>query len=330
MEDGRLVSRHNANMNVLVLGCGSIGRRHIHNLVNFNEIKRIFVYTKSKDCFNTLDNSSRKIEAVKSIAGVSADFALICNQTKKHLKDAINLAQRGLHIFIEKPLSVNLNNVSKLEKIVSRKKIKFAVGYNLRFLKALEYIKTKLAAGDIGDLYFARIEVGQYLPDWRKSIDYRKSYSAKRKEGGGVALDLSHEIDYMRYLFGDPVDWMVINTRVSKLKIDSDDIFEGLYRYGNNFVCSVHLDYLEPQKRRQLRIVGSAGVILLDLVKAEIKIQKPGRKEKVLKGGKYFDLNRTYVDELVDFMASIKTKKSPRVTINDGIKALELLRKNNV
>lgn len=317
-------------MNVLVLGCGSIARRHIHNLVKFKIIKRIFVYTKSRDCFNALDNSSQKIEAIKSVQAVTADFALICNQTNKHLNDAIILAKRGVNIFVEKPLSMNLNNVSRLKRIVDRKKIQFAVGYNLRFLKAIEYVKARLAVRDIGDLYFARIEVGQYLPDWRKAIDYRKSYSAKRSRGGGVALDLSHEIDYMRYLFGDPVDWRIINTRVSKLKIDSDDIFEGIYRYRNNFVCSVHMDYLEPKKRRQVRIVGSKGVITLDLVKSEIKIEKLNKKEEVLKGDKYFDLNRTYVDELKDFITSVKTKRTVRIGIYDGIRSLELLQERNV
>ncbi|MHB8155170.1 MAG: Gfo/Idh/MocA family protein [Candidatus Omnitrophota bacterium] len=317
-------------MNVLVLGCGSIARRHIHNLVKFNEIKRIFVYTKSRDCFDLLDNSSQKIEAIKSVQAVTADFALICNQTNKHLNDAIKLAKRGMNIFTEKPLSMNLNNVFQLKRIVDRRKIKFAVGYNFRFFKAIEYVKAKLAAGEIGDLYFARIQVGQYLPDWRKAIDYRKSYSAKRKEGGGVALDLSHEIDYMRYLFGDPVDQRIINIRVSKLKIDSDDVFEGVYLYKNNFVCSVHMDYLEPQKRRQLRIVGSRGVIELDFVKAQIKIEKPNSKEKLIGADKYFNLDRTYVDELKDFITSIKTKRNPRVTIDDGIRVLELLREKNV
>lgn len=317
-------------MNALVLGCGSIGKRHIQNLVKFDKVKRVFVYTKSKDCFNALDNSSGKIELLKSINAIIPDFALICNETHKHLGNAISLAKRGINIFVEKPLSRSLNNILELKRIVERKKIKFAVGYNLRFLGAIKFVRERLVAKDIGDLYFARIEVGQYLPDWRKSVDYRKSYSARRKKGGGVQLDLSHEIDYMRYFFGDPVAWKVIKTRVSGLEIDSDDIFEGVYRYRNNFICSVHMDYLQAQKKRQIRIVGSQGVITCDLVKMEIRIEKRGKKVCVINDKKYFDINNTYSDELKDFIAAIKFGSRPRCGIEDGIKVLKLIQDKNV
>jgi len=317
-------------MNVLVVGCGSIGRRHIHNLVKLGKVERVFVYTKSKDCFNALDNSSGKIEALKSLDTITPDFALICTQTHKHLGLAISLAKRGVDLFIEKPLAKSLGDALELKRIAARKKIRVAVGYNLRFLGAVKFVKDKLAAKDIGDLYFARIEVGQYLPDWRKSSDYRRSYSASRKKGGGVSLDLSHEIDYMRYLFGDPIEWKVMKARVSGLEIDSDDIFEGIYRYINNFVCSVHMDYLQPKKRRLTRIVGSKGVIILDLARMEIRIEKTGKKGSVIKEAKYFDLDKTYKDELKDFIVSAESGRAPRVTIDDGIKAVELIQDKNV
>ncbi len=317
-------------MNVLVVGCGSIGKRHIHNLVKFDKVKRVFVYTRSKDCFDALDMSSGKILPVTNLEGISPDFAVICNETHKHLDTAISLAKKGVHLFIEKPLSYNLTNTENLRNIAAKKNIKVAIGYNLRFLRAVGFIKEKIEKKYIGNLYFARFEVGQYLPDWRKFVDYRKSYSASSKKGGGVFLDLSHEIDYMRYLFGDPIDWKVIKTRVSGLEIDSDDIFEGIYRYRNNFVCSVHMDYLEPQKRRFARIVGSKGVITLDLAKMQIRVERAGKKELVVRKTSYFDLNKTYIDELKDFIVSIETGRNPCITIQDGIKALKLIREKNV
>lgn len=319
-----LVAVNKADMNVLVLGCGSIARRHIHNLVKFNDIRRVFVYTKSKDCFNALDNSSNKIKGVKSIPAVNADLALICNQTNRHLASAIMLAESGVNIFVEKPLSMDLGNVFKLKMIVARKKIKFAVGYNLRFLKAIEYVKSRLSAGDIGDLYFARIEVGQYLPDWRKTVDYRNSYSAKRSQGGGVALDLSHEIDYMRYLFGDPRSWELAKTKVSNLKIDSEDIFEGVYKY-DKFICQVHLDYLQKEKKRIIKIEGSRGMLMCDLINKEIIIEANGRKE-VISDKRLFDLDRTYIDEISGFIKSIKKGRNFIATFDDGLKVLKLIK----
>ena len=85
----------------------------------------------------------------------------------------------------------------------------------MRFLGAVRHIKEQLAKNLLGDIYFAQIEAGQYLPLWRER-DYTESYSAHKSKGGGVALDLSHEIDYMRYLFGNPCSWKVFKTKVSK------------------------------------------------------------------------------------------------------------------
>lgn len=312
-------------MKILVVGCGSIGRRHIHNLVEFSTVKRIFVYTKSKACFDALDNRSEKIAPAVNIEGVDVDFAVICNETYKHLDVSIPLAKRGISLFIEKPLSHNLVNTNKLKSIAVTNKISIALGYNFRFLKVMGLIKERLKKAEIGDLYFARLEVGQYLPDWRKNRDYRNCYSASSKRGGGVSLDLSHEIDYMRYLFGDPVEYKFIKTKVSSLEIDSDDVFEGIYRYKDNFLCSMHMDYLQHGKKRQMFILGSKGSLTCDFVKMHLVIQRSGKKDKVISGMKYFDLNKTYIDEMKDFIGTLKGGSLPRCSINDGIKAIELI-----
>lgn len=317
-------------MDVVVVGCGSIGRRHIYNLVKFDKVKRVFVFTKNKDCFDALDNSSGKISPVTSIGGICADFAVICNETYKHLDASIPLAKKGVDLFIEKPLSHNLTNTGSLRKIAAKNNIKVGIGYNMRFLGAIRLIKERLAKKDIGDLYFARLEVGQYLPYWRKAGDYRKSYSASLKKGGGVSLDLSHEIDYMRYLFGDPVEYKFMKARVSNLEIDAEDVFEGIYRYKDNFLCSVHMDYLERQKKRQMRILGSKGLITCDFVKMYIRIEKIGRKGLLIRDRKYFDLDKTYNEEIKDFMFTLGSNRLPRCGIDDGIRAVELTQVKHV
>ena len=315
-------------MKILVVGCGSIGRRHINNLVKRDDIESVFVYTKFQNCLEVLDNTRGKIRIVEDLGNIQAEFALICNETHKHVDTAILLAERGIDLFIEKPLSHNLEKLNKLKEIVRRRKIKLTVGYNLRFLGAIKYIKELLAEKIVGEPYFARLEVGQYLPQWRKGRDYRESYSASRTRGGGVALDLSHEIDYMRYLFGDPVRWKVIKTKVSELEIDSDDIFEGLYLYDNNFICSVHLDYLQRDKKRKIHIIGSRGSLDCDLVKKEIRITKEEGRESAITDSEYFNIDRTYIEEINHFIDSLKNDSSLEVTLDDGIRVLELLEEN--
>jgi len=316
-------------MKVLVVGCGSIGRRHVNNLLKLDNIENILIYTKHCPENLTTEDKKEKIVIINSLRDAEVDSAIISNETYKHIETAIFLAEKGINLFIEKPLSHNLKKVDRLRDVVKRKKIKAFIGYNLRFLGAIEYIKDQLSKGILGNLYFAKIEVGQNLSQWRPDRDYRNSYSSSREKGGGVALDLSHEIDYMRYLFGDPCYWKVIRTKVSGLEIDSDDIFEGVYVYDNNFVCNVHMDYLQLDKKRDIRIVGSEGTLVCDFVKKNIRVNR-NNKEETVNDASLFDINKTYENELIHFMASIENDTEPKVTLDDGIKALKLLEDGNV
>jgi len=315
-------------MKVLVVGCGASGRRHINNLAAIDRIKSISVFTGNKDCLKEV-NRKDKVIITESLTNTDADFAVIANDTYKHIDTAIPLAERGIHLFIEKPLSHNLNKTNELRDIARKKKIKIFIGYNLRFLGAMKYIREKLSEGLLGRLYFAKIEVGQYLPDWRPSRDYRNSYSASAVRGGGVALDLSHEVDYMRHLFGDPARWSVVKAKVSNLEIDSDDVFEGIYKYGNNFICTIHLDYLLKEKKREIQIIGSGGVLHCDFIRKTISIRK-NDEETVQNEEAMFDINKTYADELNHFVEVIEKDLEPDIGLEDGIQVLRLLENVNV
>lgn len=315
-------------MKVLLVGCGSVGRRHLRNLIALNQVKKIFVYSKVKNCLNDLSDK-QKVSIVSSLGNVQVDLAIIANETYKHVGTAIILAKKKIHLFIEKPLSHHLSTkLGLLSKIVSRNKLKLSVGYNLRFLGAIKLIKTILSQHILGDIYFVKIEVGQYLPSWRSGRDYWACYSASKRRGGGVALDLSHEIDYMRYLFGDPHSFKAVKTKVSDLKIDSDDIFEGIYVY-DRFICSVHMDYLQKGKKRIIRIEASKGSLVCDLISKKIIIEINDKK-KIIADKKLFDLDRTYIQEILSFTRSIENDHKPEVTFEDGVKALELIEAKHV
>ena len=315
-------------MIALVVGYGSIGQRHVRNLLKINTIEKIVVCTKNISCENAFKNN-KKVEVVIFLKNINADFAIVANETYKHVDTALHLAGEGIHLLVEKPLSHNLNKTNELREIAQKKKIKIFVGYNLRYLGAMKYIKDRLSEKIIGDLYFAKIEVGQFLPSWRSDRDYRNSYSASEAKGGGVALDLSHELDYMRYLFGEPCNWKVMKARVSKLEIDSEDIFEGIYRYDNNFICNVHMDYLQKDKKREIRIVGSEGMLNCDLIGKSIRIIRDD-KETITSDDCMFDFDKTYSDELNHFIGTIQGKTAPSATVEDGIMALKLLEDKGV
>ncbi|MFH2047115.1 MAG: Gfo/Idh/MocA family oxidoreductase [Pseudomonadota bacterium] len=317
-------------MKVLVVGYGSIGRRHILNLSNIDTIEEIIVYTKIKGGFeNTCEKKISFIDASIMDLGTvidrnKVDFAIIANETYKHIDAAIILAKRKIPLFIEKPLSLNLEKVDFLKEIVQKNQTKVFVAYNLRFLPAIQYLKDQITQKVLGNLYFVQIEVGQYLPYWRSNVNYTNSYSANAEFGGGVALDLSHEVDYMRFLFGEPFLWKTLKSKASELDINSEDIFEGIYQYEHGFVCHVHMDYLQSKAKRKIRIVGSKGEILCDFIEKLIDIHIPDREIRLTEEN-MFKMEDTYKVELQHFIETLKSNMTTAISIDDGIKVLELL-----
>lgn len=318
-----MVTAAGSGLRVLVVGCGSIGKRHLAYLTTLEGIDGISVFTGNSRCLEGFE-PDRRIRAIASLDDAMADIAVIANETNKHAETAVSLARRGMHLFIEKPVAVSAEQAEAMMIDVAGTGVKVHVGYNLRFLGIMDRMRTLLAGKALGTPYFARIEAGQYLPDWRPGTDYQSSYSASAARGGGVALDLSHEIDYMRYLFGDPVSWQVARSRVSGLTVDSDDMFDGLYRYAGDFVCSVHLDYLQRTKKRKIRIAGSQGELVCDLVARRMTLTTQGR-ETIVDDESLFDVAGTYPVELRQFLRVVTEGATPRATMEDGVRALRLI-----
>ncbi|MBU4491742.1 MAG: Gfo/Idh/MocA family oxidoreductase [Euryarchaeota archaeon] len=324
-------------MNVIVIGYGSIGKRHVDNLLKLRQIGQVIVCSNHLDSFQN-HPEKEKLKLVRSLeelspmisSGRQFDFAIIANETYKHVETANTIAESGIHLFIEKPISDSVTKAISLKKIAEKSNIKIFVAYNFRFLGAIQYVKNQISSGVIGSLYFAEIEVGQYLPSWRPLSDYRESYSARKEQGGGAALDLSHEIDYMRYLFGDPVSWKSMKSKVSDLDINSEDIFKGIYQFSSGFLCSVHTDYIRHNKKRGINIVGSKGTLECDFIKKYIKMQTNSGEISLLEDVHLFDVDESYKSELNHFIECIEKDKKPQITLDDGIEVLNLIEGDHV
>lgn len=216
------------NMKILVLGCGSAGKRHIRNLLSLNAGKTA-----------AYDINEEKLKAVKkefSIDGYTDlnkalsedkyDAALICSPPSCHVAQVSLLLENGMHCFIEKPMSHNLEGIDKLIETAFKKQKAVLVGYSLRFSPMLVNIKRLIDEGAVGNILSLRASVGYYLPYWRPHEDYRKGYGASLELGGGIVLDASHEIDYVRYLVGEVEEVFAVCRKLSKLDIDTEDFAE--------------------------------------------------------------------------------------------------------
>lgn len=246
----------------LVIGCGSIGKRHLRNLQQLG-VQDIVVFDVRDD---------RRKEASEQFGvPVFADLnvalssnvkaALICTPTNLHIPSALAAARAGCHLFIEKPFSDSLQDVDELVKEVKRRNLVTLIGCNFRFHPGLQQVKVLLEQEIIGEVISARAQFGQYLPDWHPWEDYRHSYSARRALGGGVLLDRIHEFDYLRWLLGEIQEVYCIAGHLSRLEIDTEDVAEMVLRFVNGTVASLHLDYVRRAYDCSLEIIGEQGVI---------------------------------------------------------------------
>ena len=312
-------------MRAAVIGSGSIGRRHVSALVARADVERITVVTSWEGGAAALPDDPR-IAVIAPGKAFDADVAIVAVDTDRHVAAAIPLLERGIDTLIEKPLSHTRDGLDALASATAASGARAFVGYNLRFLPAVRLLRDLVSSGALGRVLYARFEAGQYLPDWRPGRDYRETYSASCARGGGVALDLSHEIDAMRFVVGDPRAASVVRRHVSDLEIDSDDLFEGRYDLAGGAIASVHLDYLAPHRVRAYRVLGSAGEATCDIANGTLTVTHLGGEPTAETDPALFNVAATYPAQIDAFLAAHAGGDGDTLaTLAEGTRVLELL-----
>jgi predicted dehydrogenase len=244
-----------------------------------------------------------------------------------HAEHAAQLIKNNVHLFIEKPIAHESDKMEQVVAEAGQKNLVIAVGYNLRFLQSVNALKTILKAKEFGQLYTVALEVGQYLPDWRPGSDYTHTVSAQSKLGGGALLELSHELDYLRYIIGQPQQVNAMGGTLSNLNIDVEDAVKIIARLQPVFqeqavLASVSLDFLQRHPTRTCKLVFENGEILWDIIGQTLSAK--GIEEtswRTLIDGDAVQV--TYQDELSDVIDAVENGSQPKVT---GVDALETLK----
>ena len=308
-----------------MIGCGSIGKRHMANLRQLGVDDIIAFDTQAARAAEAAADYG--IVAVASLAAAwerRPDVCLITAPTSLHLALARQGAAQGCHLFIEKPLSHSWQGIEELLGEVRRRELVTLVGCNLRFHPGLVTLKRLLAENAVGRVIAARVEVGQYLPDWHPREDYRLSYSAQRELGGGVILDAIHEIDYLRWLLGPVDDAVCLAGKLSQLEIDTEDTAALLLRFKNGAFGEVHLDYVQRAYRRTCQIIGEEGTIHWDFGAAQVRwYSARSRQWQQCENPDGWAVNRMYVDEMEHFLSCLSGAAQPEL---DVAQAAEVLR----
>ena len=314
---------------IIIIGLGSIGQRHLALArSHFPEacIKVLTQYAEN----DGEQHANGYLKSLDEVADFNPQLAVVANPAPFHLNIGIKMAEIGAHTLIEKPLSDKIEDVDQLINAFDQLDVNLLVGYNLRFNQSLRHFRDLYNEGIIGRLYSIRAEVGQYLPDWRKNSKYQNSVSANKSLGGGVLLELSHEFDYLNWMFGRPL-WVSANVgKVSNLEIDVED--QAMLHMGfrpnqsaSNVSASLNLDFVRRDTTRTCTLIGDRGSLKWDCITGVVQ-RFDIEQNKWLETFSQSECGAiSYLNEWSHLIDCIHGKDRPLISGQDGKNVLSII-----
>ncbi|EOC7459377.1 Gfo/Idh/MocA family oxidoreductase [Vibrio cholerae] len=310
---------------VAVIGLGNIATRHRRNLKQLFPHAQLYAMSASgRMPHETVSDADHLVESIDALIAQKVQLVIVASPAPFHAAHAIPLIEAGIAVLIEKPVTATLDELKALQEAAAQSQTPVAVGYCLRYLSSAIEMKKYLSSAMLGKVYHAHVEIGQYLPDWRPSKDYRESVSARAALGGGALLELSHEFDYTQWLLGELTLRHAILRQSEELGLEVEDSADMLLSTEQNAVVHLHLDFLQRKAYRQCRFVGSQGALEWDLISNEIRFVC-AQGTQVLYSEPTWDKNQMYTAMVLDFVAHIHRQLSQCVSLDEAAKSLELI-----
>ena len=307
-----------------IIGLGSIGRRHLRIISEIRpDIEIIIVRSGNGMPCNEEQLASKIVFSIKEAISFGIQAAIISSPATFHLQQSLYLAKNGVHLLIEKPLSNTSKGLHELLKVVNTNNIIAMVGYVLRYDAGAIKFKNWLDNKIVGEILHARIECGSYLPDWRPNQDYKKTVSASSKLGGGVLLELSHEIDYLHWFFGKPLDVQAKINNSLELDIDVEDQADLLLSSLQGYPISLQIDFNRRYLKRECVIISTQGELIWNAVDQKVTLRTIN--EKTLNYEYHNERDDIYNTQLKSFFECIEKGNKPKVSIEDGMNVVRLI-----
>lgn len=310
-------------LKVLLAGCGSIGKRHARILTDLG-VEQIFVFDTNQVQVDLLFQDLPNLKQVNSYEdGLEiADAVFILTPSKLHIPMAIQAVQAGCHVFIEKPLSVTMDGVVELEKLAGEKNRKVMVGLCLRYHEGIKKAKSIHDSGRIGRLVSIRALVGEHFPAVHP--EYKHMYYAKYSG----AFELMHDLDLALWFAGQPVKKVhSVYGSFSDIDIEAPDTVEFLLQFEDRCTATVHLDFFQKPRRRNLELICTNGVLIIDFTSwDEYKISVFNEEKKIWEN----ETGKTarddmFMDEDREFLECIVKHKPISCNIEEGCRSLRVI-----
>lgn len=306
-------------LKIAFIGLGSIAKRHIRNLCQIldsrSETYEMDVFRH--ECKLILEPDIRErisnVYMENELEEHEYDIIFITNPTSEHFNTIQRCAAHAKHMFIEKPVFDRCD--IRMEDMNLKAGATYYVACPLRYMSVLQYVKKNI---ELNRVISAQAISSSYLPDWRPGTDYRNAYSAHKELGGGVAIDLIHEWDYLVSLFGFPEEVLYAGGKYSELEIDSDDlaVYIGVYK---NMLVELHLDYFGRKIIRQLLLLMPEETVRVDLANARVIYEKSNRIIELVE-----ERDQYQKRELEHFLDIIDGTIENDNTIEDALRVLKI------
>ncbi len=325
-------------MKFLLVGLGSIGRRHFRNLRSLGQQDIVLLRShRSTLPDDELAGCPVETDLSTALKKHKPQAVIVANPTALHLDAAIPAAQAGCSILLEKPVSHSLERLDQLASALQQGGGRLLVGFQFRFHPTLQKAAQLLKESVIGRPLSFHIQWGEYLPGWHPWEDFRQGYAARADLGGGVILTLSHPLDYLHLLLGE-VDALWAFTSASSLGLGVEDAAEIGLKMTSGAIGSLHLDYNQQPSSHRWEIVGSHGTMRWDNSSGALEVcaipddpasasgegKRVEAKWEVHQPPAGFERNVMFVDEMKHFIAVAQAGAAPLCTLADGRRALEL------
>lgn len=314
-------------MKFLIAGLGSIGRRHMRNLIALGE-KNIVLYRTRKATMPDDELAGFPVETdlQEALKKHEPDAVIVANPTALHLDVAIPAAEAGCVILLEKPVSHSMERLDGLQTAVNKSGSRVLVGFQFRFHPGMIRAKQLIADGEIGRIISAHVHFGEYLPAWHPWEDYRKSYAARADMGGGVVLTQCHSLDYLPWLVGKVESVWGFVARLSDLEVDTDDTAKIALRFEGGALGSLHLDYNQQPPAHHFEIIGTKGSLQWNLSDGVTRIYRAEKKDwEVYPLAAGWERNVMFMEQMKHFIAVVRGEAQPACSLEDGIRVQRLV-----
>jgi len=328
-------------MKCLIAGLGSIGRRHMRNLVALGE-KDIVLLRSHTATLPDEELAGYPVETDihEALKKHKPDAVVVSNPTSMHLDVAIPAAEAGCAILLEKPISNSMEKLELLLSAVNKNSSKVLVAFQFRYHPGLMRAKQLISDGEIGRVISAHVHFGEYLPAWHPWEDYRTGYAARAVLGGGVVLTQCHSLDYLPWLVGKVESVWGFTAKLSDLEVDVEDTAEIGLRFQGGALGSVHLDFNQQPPAHCFEVIGTKGTLKWDLSDGATHVYRASPESLAIStgmgikaGGEWemyplvdgWERNVMFLEQMKHFVEVVRGETEPSCTLGDGIRVMKLI-----